>query len=133
MDNEYNYSRKDMLRVELIDYDSFLKCKETLTRIGIASKKTKELFQSCHILHKQGLYYIIHFKELFHLDGRNVDLVYEDIRRRNAIAKLLEEWNLIRIPLGELDVCNLSSIKVLTHKEKTNWKLSQKYTIGIKH
>jgi hypothetical protein len=130
MDNEYRYSRKDMLRIELIDDDSFLKCKETLTRIGIASRKTKELFQSCHILHKQGLYYIVHFKELFYLDGRRTDIEYDDIKRRNTIARLLEEWELIKIPEVKTDLCNISHIKILSHKEKSEWKLTQKYTLG---
>jgi hypothetical protein len=133
MDNEYRYSKKDMLEIELIDEESFLKCKETLTRIGISSKRNKELFQSCHILHKQGLYYIVHFKELFFLDGRNTDIVYDDIRRRNTIAKLLEEWDLIKIPSDKLDLCNMNYIKIISHKEKSEWKLTSKYTIGIRH
>ena len=121
---------EDLLEVELKTSEDFLKVKETLTRIGIASKKTKSLFQSCHILHKQGKYYIIHFKELFALDGKQSSIDEMDIQRRNTIAKLLSDWGLVEItkPVGEL--CPVSAIKIIPHKEKSNWNLVSKYTIG---
>lgn len=122
------------LEVLLEDPDDFLKVKETLTRIGVASKKDKILYQSCHILHKQGRYFIVHFKELFALDGKTADLTDNDIERRNVIAKLLSDWGLLKIIDKEkyLDVAPLSQIKVISYKEKDEWTLQSKYNIGKK-
>jgi len=122
------------LEVLLNNEDDFLKIKETLTRIGIASRKDKKLFQSCHILHKRGKYYIVHFKELFALDGKTVDIAEDDIKRRNRIATLLEEWDLLNIvvPENAKNKSSLSSIKILSFSEKENWELVQKYRIGKK-
>ncbi len=122
-----------LVEVELPTQDSFLKVKETLTRIGVASKKDKVLYQSCHILHKQGKYYIVHFKELFILDGKANTLSDEDKARRNTVVNLLEEWGLIKTvkPESVQDlVAPLSQIKVLPHKEKGEWELVPKYSIG---
>ena len=124
----------DLVEVTLYEKDDFLKVRETLTRIGVASKKDKTLFQSCHILHKQGKYYITHFKELFALDGKPTDISDNDLSRRNAIAKLLHEWELITI-VNEEQIENpppiyLSQIKILSHKEKEDWQLVPKYNIG---
>lgn len=121
--------------IELKIDDDFLKVKETLSRIGVASRKEKILWQSCHILHKQGFYHILHFKELFLLDGRNSDLSENDIARRNTITMLLEQWELLEIKdkdLVESNVVDLSQIKILTHREKGEWTLEQKYSIGSK-
>jgi hypothetical protein len=121
--------------IELKNDDDFLKVKETLSRIGVASRKEKILWQSCHILHKQGFYHILHFKELFLLDGRNSDLSENDIARRNTITMLLEQWELLEIKdkdLVESNVVDLSQIKILTHREKGEWTLEQKYSIGSK-
>ena len=122
------------VKIELKDPESFLLVKETLTRIGVASNKTKTLYQSAHILHKQGSYYICHFKELFKLDGKPSDISEDDLHRRNLIAKLLSDWNLLTI--NDLtDVANmasLSSVKVLSFKDKDSWTLTSKYTIGNK-
>lgn len=123
----------DLVEVELPSQDSFLKVKETLTRIGVASKKDKILYQSCHILHKQGKYYIVHFKELFILDGKANSLSDEDKARRNTIVNLLEEWNLVKTvkpAMIEDPVAPLSQVKVLSHKEKDEWTLTAKYSIG---
>jgi hypothetical protein len=123
----------DLVEVTLPSQDSFLKVKETLTRIGVASKKDKILYQSCHILHKQGRYYIVHFKELFILDGKANTLSDEDKSRRNTIVNLLEEWGLVKAvnPESVQDpVAPLSQIKVLPHKEKDEWSLVAKYSIG---
>jgi hypothetical protein len=122
------------LEVLLNNEDDFLKIKETLTRIGIASRKDKKLFQSCHILHKRGKYYIVHFKELFALDGKTVDIAEDDVKRRNRIATLLEEWDLLNIvvPENAKNKSSLSSIKILSFSEKENWELVQKYRIGKK-
>ena len=123
-----------LVQITLKESDDFLKVKETLTRIGVASKKNNTLYQSCHILHKQGKYYIVHFKELFALDGKKATLVENDIQRRNTIAILLQDWNLIDIVKKE-DADNkapLSQIKVLPFKEKKEWNLSAKYNIGKK-
>ena len=122
------------LEVTLTQPDDFLKVKETLTRIGVASRKEKILFQSCHILHKQGKYYIVHFKELFALDGKPVDLVENDIERRNTIAKLLSDWGLIKIlDVGShANTAPLSQIKIIAFKEKSEWDLQTKYNIGKK-
>lgn len=122
------------IEVDLPSPDSFLKVKETLTRIGISSRKEKKLYQTCHILHKQGRYAILHFKELFILDGKKNTFTEEDLARRNTIVKLLEEWELVSIadeaPLGE--AAPLNQIKILSHKEKGNWTLEAKYNIGKK-
>ncbi len=123
------------LEVSLKKEEDFLKIKETLTRIGIASKKEKKLFQSCHILHKRGKYYIVHFKELFQLDGKPSDFTDEDRSRRNAIAFLLEEWGLLEIVNKSAfsdSIAKLSSVKIITYKEKADWSLESKYTIGKK-
>lgn len=124
-----------LVEVELTDAQNFLKIKETLTRIGVASKKDKTLFQSCHILHKRGKYYIVHFKELFGLDGHEITFDEEDLSRRNTIANLLEDWGLIRIVdqnKTEEPVALMSTIKVLNYKEKNEWNLVPKYNIGRK-
>ena len=129
-----NWSPSDMLEVTIKQPDDFLKVRETLTRIGVASRKDKTLFQSCHILHKQGKYYITHFKELFALDGKKSTLVENDIQRRNTISILLQDWSLIDI-LDKSKVENkapLSQIKVLPFKEKGDWNLLAKYNIGKK-
>lgn len=122
------------LEVRLVNPDDFLKVRETLTRIGIASRKDQTLYQSCHILHKQGRYFIVHFKELFALDGKTTDISQNDLQRRNTIARLLEDWGLIEI-LEEgscIDAAPLSQIKVLSFKEKHEWNLVTKYNIGKK-
>ena len=126
----------DLVEVTLGEKDDFLKVRETLTRIGVASKKDRILYQSCHILHKQGKYYIVHFKELFALDGKPTDLSENDLSRRNAIAQLLEDWGLVKI-VNRKQVENpppifLSQIKILSHKEKDDWDLVPKYNIGKK-
>jgi|TARA_B110000977_G_scaffold60487_1_gene82189 hypothetical protein len=123
------------VEVELPTQDSFLKVKETLTRIGISSRKEKKLYQSCHILHKQGRYAILHFKELFILDGKHNTLSEEDISRRNTIVNLLEEWELVKIvdPSKSADpVASLNQIKIISFKEKNDWELTVKYNIGKK-
>ena len=133
-DEIISWSPSDMLEVTLKQPDDFLKVRETLTRIGVASRKDKTLFQSCHILHKQGKYYITHFKELFALDGKKSTLSGNDIQRRNTIALLLQDWNLIDISdkTGTEDKAPLSQIKVLPFKEKSEWNLVAKYNIGKK-
>ena len=124
-----------LVQIELHSDDNFLKVKETLTRIGIASRKDKKLYQSCHILHKQGKYYIVHFKELFMLDGKLNNFDEEDKARRNTIANLLEEWGLIKV-IDETKVqdpvASISQIKILPHSEKGEWELVAKYSIGKK-
>ena len=129
-----NWSQADMLEVTIKQPDDFLKVRETLTRIGVASRKDKTLFQSCHILHKQGKYFITHFKELFALDGKNSTLTENDIQRRNTIALLLQDWNLIDVVNATLveNKAPLSQIKVLPFKEKSEWNLVAKYNIGKK-
>ena len=125
----------ELLEVELKDSESFLKIKETLTRIGVSSKKEKKLYQSCHILHKRGKYYIVHFKELFALDGKPSNLSENDIQRRNAIANLLEEWGLVKIlnrKIIEDNIAPLHQIKIISFKEKDDWQLIAKYNIGKK-
>ena len=124
----------NMLEVQLKEPDDFLKVRETLTRIGVASRKDKKLFQSCHILHKQGRYFIVHFKELFALDGKEANLTENDIERRNTIAQLLGDWGLIAIVNTEVaeNKAPLSQIKVLSFKEKDEWDLQAKYNIGKK-
>jgi hypothetical protein len=126
----------DLIEVTLGEKDDFLKVRETLTRIGVASKKDRILYQSCHILHKQGRYYIVHFKELFALDGKPSDISENDLSRRNAIAKLLQDWGLVKI-VNKDKAENpppifLSQIKILSHKEKDDWELVPKYQIGKK-
>ena len=129
-----SWSSADMLEVTIKQPDDFLKVRETLTRIGVASRKDKTLYQSCHILHKQGKYYITHFKELFALDGKNSTLTENDIQRRNTIAILLQDWNLIDVVNTTLveNKAPLSQIKVLPFKEKNEWNLVAKYNIGKK-
>ena len=129
-----NWSPSDMLEVTIKQPDDFLKVRETLTRIGVASRKDKTLFQSCHILHKQGKYYITHFKELFALDGKNSTLTENDIQRQNTIALLLQDWNLIEVVNASLveNKAPLSQIKVLPFKEKSEWNMVAKYNIGKK-
>jgi hypothetical protein len=129
-----NWSQEDMLEVTIKQPDDFLKVRETLTRIGVASRKDKTLFQSCHILHKQGKYISTHFKELFALDGKKSTLTQNDIQRRNTIALLLQDWNLIDVSdkTRTEDKAPLSQIKVLPFKEKAEWTLSAKYNIGKK-
>ena len=126
----------DLVEVTLKEKDDFLKVRETLTRIGVASKKDRILYQSCHILHKQGHYYIVHFKELFALDGKQTDLSENDLSRRNAIAKLLQDWGLVKVvnvkQIEEPPPIFLSQIKILSHKEKDDWELVPKYNIGSK-
>lgn len=129
---EINWTQEHMLEVGLKEPDDFLKVRETLSRIGVASRKERKLYQSCHILHKQGRYYIVHFKELFALDGKKTNLSENDIARRNTIANLLGDWGLINI-IGEVkDVAPLSQIKVLSFGEKNEWTLETKYNIGKK-
>ena len=127
-------SIETMVEVTLENQDDFLKVRETLTRIGIASRKDKTLYQSCHVLHKQGKYYIVHFKELFALDGKKANLSANDVQRRNRIVQLLSDWGLISISAKEsiADVAPLSQIKVLSYKEKGDWTLESKYNIGKK-
>ena len=122
------------LEVTLVQPDDFLKVRETLTRIGVASRKDKVLYQSCHILHKQGRYFIVHFKELFALDGKSADLTENDLQRRNTIAKLLIDWGLVQIinPDKFTDLAPLSQIKVIAFKDKNEWSLQTKYNIGKK-
>jgi hypothetical protein len=128
------WSQGQMVEVILNEPDDFLKVRETLTRIGVASRKEKKLYQSCHILHKQGRYYIVHFKELFALDGKHANLTINDVQRRNRIVKLLADWGLITVlkPDTVNDVAPLNQIKVLTYKDKGEWILEQKYNIGKK-
>ena len=129
---EINWTQEHMLEVGLNEPDDFLKVRETLSRIGVASRKERKLYQSCHILHKQGRYYIVHFKELFALDGKKTNLSKNDIARRNTIANLLRDWDLVDI-IGEVDdVAPLSQIKVLSFGEKNEWTLETKYNIGKK-
>ena len=132
--NIIEWTPTSMLEVTLNEPDDFLKVRETLTRIGVASRKDRKLYQSCHILHKQGKYYIVHFKELFALDGKNTNLSLNDVQRRNRISKLLSDWGLISI-VNEAqieDVAPLNQIKVLSYKDKGDWTLESKYNIGRK-
>ena len=124
----------DMVEVVLNEPDDFLKVRETLTRIGVASRRDKKLYQSCHILHKQGKYYIVHFKELFALDGKNTNLSLNDVQRRNRISQLLSDWGLIGIvdKTRIEDIAQLNQIKVLSYKDKGDWILESKYNIGRK-
>jgi len=128
-----SYDIENMLEISFAENDDFLKIRETLTRIGVASRKDKTLYQSCHILHKRGKYYLVHFKELFALDGKESTISENDLARRNAIAKLLEEWGLLKIIVSEqasTPLAPMSQIKVLPHKEKSEWSLVAKYNIG---
>ena len=129
-----NWTQEQMLEVVLKEPDDFLKIRETLSRIGVASRKERKLYQSCHILHKQGRYYIVHFKELFALDGKSANLSINDVQRRNRIITLLSDWGLITIINSELitDVAPLNQIKVLSYKDKGDWTLETKYNIGKK-
>ena len=124
-----------MVEVMLDQPDDFLKIRETLTRIGVASRKDRKLFQSCHILHKQGRYFIVHFKELFLLDGKKTNLIHNDVQRRNSITTLLSDWGLVKIVDKESvrDRAPLRQIKILSHKEKGEWELCPKYNIGNKY
>ena len=131
---EVNWNQELMVEVQLNEPDDFLKVRETLTRIGVASRKEKKLYQSCHILHKQGRYFIVHFKELFALDGKHANLTSNDIQRRNRITQLLSDWGLIEVVNAESisDIAPLNQIKVLAFKEKDEWTLETKYNIGKK-
>jgi|TARA_B110000908_G_C10250923_1_gene451989 hypothetical protein len=129
---EINWSQKDMFEVTLKEPDDFLKVRETLSRIGVASKKEKKLYQSCHILHKQGKYYIVHFKELFALDGKRTNLSENDIARRNTIVNLLNDWGLVGVVDEAGPSAPLSQIKVISFREKNDWLLETKYNIGKK-
>ena len=127
-----NWKQDDMLEIVLKEPDDFLKVRETLSRIGVASRKDRKLYQSCHILHKQGKYFIVHFKELFALDGKYANLTINDVQRRNRITRLLADWGLITIVSDDsiLDIAPLNQIKVLSYKDKNDWTLEQKYNIG---
>ena len=129
-----DWSQDQMVEVLLNEPDDFLKVRETLTRIGVASRKEKKLYQSCHILHKQGRYFIVHFKELFALDGKRANLTVNDVQRRNRITRLLADWGLITVvnPDSVADIAPLNQIKVLAYKDKNDWILEQKYNIGKK-
>ena len=131
---QVNWSQDKMIEVRLSEPDDFLKVRETLTRIGVASRKEKKLYQSCHILHKQGKYYIVHFKELFALDGKFANLTVNDVQRRNRITRLLADWGLISVVKEDSiqDIAPLNQIKVLPYKDKHEWSLEQKYNIGKK-
>ena len=131
---EVNWSADQMIEVSLNEPDDFLKVRETLTRIGVASRKEKKIYQSCHILHKQGRYFIVHFKELFALDGKHANLTQNDVQRRNRIIQLLCDWGLITVLNADkiTDIAPLNQIKVLAYKDKGDWILEQKYNIGKK-
>ncbi len=134
VETEIQWKQSDMIEVLLSEPDDFLKVRETLTRIGVASRKEKKIYQSCHILHKQGKYYIVHFKELFALDGKKTNLSTNDVQRRNRIIQLLSDWGLIKISdVNKVtDLAPLNQIKVLAFKEKDDWTLESKYNIGRK-
>ena len=131
---EFDWNQTDMVEVSLNEPDDFLKVRETLTRIGVASRKEKKIYQSCHILHKQGRYYLVHFKELFALDGKHANLTSNDVQRRNRIAQLLADWGLVGIVDTDKiqDIAPLNQIKVLAYKDKGDWILETKYNIGSK-
>ena len=131
---EVKWSQDQMVEVVLGEADDFLKVRETLTRIGVASRKEKKIYQSCHILHKQGRYYLVHFKELFALDGKHANLTLNDVQRRNRIAQLLADWGLISIVDADKiqDIAPLNQIKVLAFRDKQDWILETKYNIGSK-
>ena len=128
------WNAHDMVEIVLKSPDDFLKCRETLTRIGVASRTENKLYQSCHILHKQGKYYIVHFKELFLLDGKHSDFSDNDAQRRNRITKLLSDWGLVEV-VSESSIenmCSMSQVKILPHKQRDDWELIPKYSIGSK-
>ena len=131
---EVSWTPDQMVEVVLGEPDDFLKVRETLTRIGVASRKEKKIYQSCHILHKQGRYFLVHFKELFALDGKHANLTANDVQRRNRIAQLLADWGLVTVIDGEKikDIAPLNQIKVLAYKDKGDWILETKYNIGSK-
>lgn len=131
---QVTWSPSMMVEINLREPDDFLKVRETLTRIGVASRKEKKLYQSCHILHKQGKYYIVHFKELFALDGKYANITVNDVQRRNRIIKLLVDWGLVDLVDEDkiFDIAPLNQIKVIAYKEKNEWTLEQKYNIGSK-
>ncbi len=131
---EIEWQPSDMVEISLSEPDDFLKVRETLTRIGVASRKERKLYQSCHILHKQGRYYIVHFKELFALDGKKTNLTNNDVQRRNRIAQLLSDWGLVTVVEKKSveDIAPLNQIKVLSFKDKDEWTLESKYNIGRK-
>lgn len=130
-ENNVIWTPADMLEITLNEPDDFLKVKETLTRIGVASQRENKLYQSCHILHKQGRYFIVHFKELFLLDGKKANLDSTDVKRRNTIAQLLSDWGLVDIVRGEdLECAPLRQIKIISYKDKSLWELCPKYNIG---
>ena len=131
---EVKWSPDQMVEVFLNEPDDFLKVRETLTRIGVASRKERKIYQSCHILHKQGKYYLVHFKELFALDGKHANLTVNDVQRRNRIAQLLADWGLITVKdvTKIQDIAPLNQIKVLPYRDKNDWSLEQKYNIGKK-
>ena len=131
---EVNWSQDQMVEVTLNEPDDFLKVRETLTRIGVASRKEKKIYQSCHILHKQGRYFLVHFKELFALDGKHANLTSNDVQRRNRIAQLLADWGLVGIVSADKiqDIAPLNQIKVLSYRDKGDWILETKYNIGAK-
>ena len=128
----YDWSPSKMIEVALAEPDDFLKVRETLTRIGVASRKEKKIYQSCHILHKQGKYFIVHFKELFALDGKKANLSVNDFQRRNRIVQLLADWGLVNVISSDMvtDIAPLNQIKVVSYREKGDWKLETKYNIG---
>ena len=132
MMEDFNWTQEQMLEVGLKEPDDFLKVRETLSRIGVASRKERKLYQSCHILHKQGRYFIVHFKELFALDGKKTNLSENDVARRNTIANLLSDWGLVSVVGKAEPVAPLSQIKVLSFREKAEWTLETKYNIGKK-
>ena len=133
-ESEIQWKQSDMVEVTLGEPDDFLKVRETLTRIGVASRKEKKIYQSCHILHKQGKYYIVHFKELFALDGKNTNFSSNDLQRRNRITQLLSDWGLVSVVDSDRikDLAPLNQIKVLSFKDKSDWTLESKYNIGRK-
>ena len=129
---EVSWTTESMIEVGLREPDDFLKVRETLTRIGVASRKEKKIYQSCHILHKQGKYFIVHFKELFALDGKKANLSVNDFQRRNRIVQLLADWGLVNVISSDMvtDIAPLNQIKVISYREKGDWKLETKYNIG---
>ena len=133
-ESEIKWSSDQMVEISLNEPDDFLKVRETLTRIGVASRKEKKIYQSCHILHKQGRYFLVHFKELFALDGKHANLTSNDIQRRNRIAQLLSDWGLVEVLNTDQikDIAPLNQIKVLAYRDKGDWILETKYNIGSK-
>ena len=133
-ESEIKWSSDQMVEISLIEPDDFLKVRETLTRIGVASRKEKKIYQSCHILHKQGRYFLVHFKELFALDGKHANLTSNDVQRRNRIAQLLSDWGLVEVLNTDQikDIAPLNQIKVLAYRDKGDWILETKYNIGSK-